>query len=413
MDYATTKTVKLCAIVLGLARLYGQQPDPADLLVQARDRVLKTAGHPPKFSCTLTAERTYFSRVDAPEPPRSCDQISADRKKARYKLRVDATDRIRLKVFIRDGREVFAWVDPLKYESYDLEEVVAHGPMGTGALGAYFTELFGNADAHYHFLGERAGKLQYGFQEPGGQIVKAGSNWVSIAHAGAFIIDSRSLDPERLTVETSALPRETSMCESTSTIDYHQVQIGSENVLLPRHAESRDVMANTQETKSVITYSSCTAELPRLDPPVKAASILPENYHVILALEDPLDFLTAAAGDVVTATVAENGALLHPGTRVRGRILSIGSYPMLARQQPRPAAVPENYFVIAISFDVVEINGVPSPLQVSFDRVDSRLARKAILAEGNRWPEDSLLFKTTESHYVIPRGFRSEWITTK
>jgi len=48
-----------------------------------------------------------------------------------------------------------------------------------------------------------------------------------------------------------------------------------------------------------------------------------------------------------------------------------------------------------------------------FDRVDTELAFKAIFAQGNRWPENSMLFKTTESHYVVPRGLTSEWVTVK
>jgi hypothetical protein len=422
MDYATAQTLKFCAILALCSTLQGQVRDPADILVQARDRVLETVAHPPAVSCTLTAERTYFSRVNPPVPAPSCDQISAERKRPRYKLQIDATDRIRLKVFVQQGREVFAWADPLKFESHDLEEVLERGPMGTGALGGYFMELFGNPEAHFQYLGEKGGKLEYGFQEPGGQIVKAGELWVSTPHAGSFIIDPQSLDPERFTVGTSTLPRETSMCESASAVDYQQVQIGSESFPLPRHAESRDVMVNTQETTSVITYSGCAAELPPLDAPVKSRSTLPENYHVVLAFDDAIDTTTAAAGDVVSATVtkdviARDGfsfrTLLHAGTRVHGRILSIGSYPMLARQQKLQTTIPQNYFAIAISFDVAEIDGVASPLQIKFDSVDAKLAGGAILAESNRWPEDSLLFHTTEKRFVIPRGFKSEWITTK
>ncbi len=412
MDHSTAQTLKFWAILAICSPLQAQVGDPTEILIQARDRILEAASHSPKFSCTMTADRTYFSRVSpAASSATSCDQIRAARKDPRYKLQIDATDRIRLKVLVRDGREVFAWSDPLKFESHDLEEVLDRGPMGTGALGGYFRELFGNPEAHFQYLGEKAGKLEYGFQTPAGP-------------TGSFLIDPRSLDPEHFLIEASALPRETSMCESTSTIDYHRVLIGKENILLPQHAESSAVMASTQETRSVVTYSSCAAELPSLEPPVKAPSILPENYHVTLALDNPIDADTVAAGDVVSATVSRDvvsregltfRTLLHEGARVSGRIVNVGWYPMLARpSNGGPARLSlDRHFVIAISFDVVEINGIASPLHMRFDRIDAEKAFQAVLAQGNRWPENSMLFKTTESHYVVPSGSKSEWVTVK
>ena len=102
-----------------------------------------------------------------------------------------------------------------------------------------------------------------------------------------------------------------------------------------------------------------------------------------------------------------------------GRILNIGSYPMLDRMEnrlesrPMPASIPGKSYVVAVSFDAAEIDGILSPIHLRFDQVDAALAGKVVLARGNRWPENSMIFKTTESHYVIPRGFKSEWITTK
>jgi hypothetical protein len=132
----------------------------------------------------------------------SCDQTSVDRKKARYKVTLHATDRLRLTVFMTGGREMFSWAEPLKFESHDLEEVLAAGPIGTGAFGAFYMNLFENPQSRFQYLGEKSGKLEYGFRESSEashHIVKAGERWSPTAHAGSFLIDPESLDLERLT----------------------------------------------------------------------------------------------------------------------------------------------------------------------------------------------------------------------
>jgi len=396
---------------LAILPLYAQERDLSNILVEAREHVLEAAEQLPRISCTQTIDRSYFKRANPPEGTPSCEQIGIDRKKARYKMKLYATDRIRVKVMMIDGREVFAWADPLKYELHDLESVLTTGPIGTGAFGAFYRNLFVNPEARYQFLGERSGKLAYGFRENtevSHQVVKAGEKWVPTAHAGSFLIDPESLDLARFTVETSTLDAETNMCETSSTIDYHRVRIGAEDFLLPRHAESRDVLIDTGETTNAISYSACAAEIPPLTPPVKAASILPEKVQMVLALDDPIDTDTAAAGDLVSATVTKPvipkdsfNILLDRGTRVRGRILNLAH---------RLEKSPQPVFVVTIAFDVVEINGVASPLHIQVDRARNETV---LTDHSDRWPEDSQFFATNASRYVIPRGYESKWVTVK
>jgi hypothetical protein len=193
--------------------------------------------------------------------------------------------------------------------------------------------------------------------------------------------------------------------------DLYVDRIGAEEVLLPRHAETHDVMASGQETFSVVEYSGCAADSAAVPMPSKAASILPENYKIRLALDDSIDSQTAAAGDVISATVVDSvagrdgGILLPQGARVRGRILNLGLYSNLQRVERRNAP-PEDHLLVAISFDVVEVDGVASPLRVRLDRVGST-------TDDNRWPEDTLVFATTDKKYVVPRGFKSTWIAIK
>lgn len=103
---------------------------------------------------------------------------------------------------------------------------------------------------------------------------------------------------------------------------------------------------------------------------------------------------TAAAGDVVSATVTKG--VLARGTRVRGRILNLERW-MDDRKWG-------SHFLIAISFDVAEMNGVAVPLHLRLDHP---------LAENKRWSEDTLPFLTKQERYVVPAGFESKWVTTK
>ncbi|HWE52615.1 MAG TPA: hypothetical protein VG273_22675 [Bryobacteraceae bacterium] len=429
MDYTRAQALKLGTILAFMplaSSARAQMPDPADLLVQARDRVLAAANRPLKISCIQTMERSYFSRVRPPGRAPSCDEIAAERKNGRAKLKLDATDRFRVKVFPSGAREVFAWIDPLQFESHDLEEVLLSGPLGTGAFGGYLVSLFASPTAAFQYLGEKAQKTEYGFRDSGAvgaHLVKAGTQWLPAAINGSFVIDQASLDTEQLIIGTSSLPPGTNMCESASTVDYARVLVGSEEVLLPKHAESHAVMSDAKETNNIVTYVSCVAEVPRSAAPVKAASILPANYGIVLRFDAAIDSDTAAAGDVVSATVgqdvvAREGAsfkvLLAKGTKVRGRILNVTSYSRLPNENARPNVIPESYLVIAISFDVAEINGIASPLHVRLDSGMTRALGRAVLTpDSSRWPEDSLVFNAREKHFVVPAGFQSSWITTK
>ena len=404
-------------VVLLLVASAPAQDDPTDILIRAREQLLPMTARLSTYSCTETIDHSYFSRVNPPEHAPSCDQLSVNRRKARYKLKLYATDRIRYKVFIVGEREMPFWHDPLKFESHDVEEVVATEPIDTGAFGAFYADPLQNPDARFQYLGNKDGRLEFGFRESAEdslQFVRAGGQWLATAHSGSFLINPASLDFERFTVETTTLPPQTSMCEVTSTADYRRVRIGAEDVPLPQRAEFRHVLINTQETTSVIAYSSCDAERPPIEKPVKSASILPENLPVVLALDHPIDTETAAAGDLVSAIVRrpvkakDSGKiLLNQGTQVRGRIVNMG-HRLSTPDGKANGAFPEGYFMIAISFEVVEIDGVVSPLHL---RLDSSKMAAFLEAGSNRWPEDTLVFPAKKNSYLVRAGFESKWLT--
>src|ERR1700683_197351 len=113
MDHTRKQAVKWSTLMA--TALSAQTRDPTDVLAEARDRLLAMRAPLSKISCTVTIDRSYFARANPPERAPSCDQVAADRKKGRYKLKLYATDRIRLKSLFAGGREVFSWVEPLKF----------------------------------------------------------------------------------------------------------------------------------------------------------------------------------------------------------------------------------------------------------------------------------------------------------
>jgi len=74
------------------------------------------------------------------------------------------------------------------------------------------------------------------------------------------------------------------------------------------------------------------------------------------------------------------------------------------------------YFVLAMAFNRVEVNGAVSPFVVRSE-VDAGLARElganlTMRETGIRfWGVGTFLFPTTKSHIVIPAGFESKWFT--
>ena len=398
--------VRLGWLALASVALNAQTRDPAETLVATRSRVLASLEKLPAISCTETINRSYFRRASHVTLPRSCDQIHVDFKKSRYKLDLTATDRLHLRVFIGSGSELLSWMDPLPFEWHAIEEVLADGPIGTGPLGAFLTDLFVGAGSTIEYIGAQDGSLVYRFREAEGDShyrARAGVNWFTTGDGGRFFVDPVSLMLKRLVVETSTLPLETSMCEANVTVDYATTRAGADDVLLPVEAEWQNVLVNADETKSTVSYSSCTADRPPPAPAAHTASAYPPGLPISLALDDPIDLDKAAAGDIVSATVTTAVPARHAGqpaaakgAKVRGRILNL-----------EHRLAPEKYFLVAISFDVIDTTGGVSPVHMVLDR--GAMLGPQVRKGSSRWPKLTLV--VPDYRHEIPKGFKSRWVT--
>jgi hypothetical protein len=387
--------MRLALGFLAIARLVAQDPD--DRLVRARDQILARLSNQSKHVCVETIERSYFTHRLPPLAPPSCEQILADRKKGRSRLTLDATDRLRVEVAMKQGHEIYSWTGPGTF-SRSVDEILHPGPIGTGEFGDFLLDIFSNPAAHFRVLND----VEFGFRIPiegSRYLVQTRSSWHSAGYEGAIRIDPDSLEIQRLTLATGELPPETLMCEASTTLDYPPA---AGDLLLPRESRSRDILRDTSEAERLTTFSDCH-EAPENLPshPRQTAIPIPSGIHITLELTTPIDTANAAAGDVITARILDpirnpksSQPLVPEGALATGRIIRLEHHLTLLP-----------YFLISIAFDTVEVNSVASPFHANWE------AKPGPRGETADPSHSMFIFPTRDAHYVVPTGFTSQWRT--
>ena len=228
-------------------------------------------------------------------------------------------------------------------------------------------------------------------------LIKAGTQWLPAGYSGSFAIDPRSLEIERFAMESDELPPTTSLCEVSTTNEYQGDN--PMGLLLPSVSRSHDILRDATETAQVTTFSNCSDSAARPSPPETITDLALPKQAFGLALSTPIDTATAAAGDIISASLTEPilrskfSAVLAPaGSIVTGRIVR-----MEHRLRPR------NNFVVSLAFDRVEVEGKYFRLRIKSD--DNRAATIP------EWPMGTFSFPASNSRYVIPAGFKSKWLT--
>ena len=149
----------------------------------------------------------------------------------------------------------------------------------------------------------------------------------------------------------------------------------------------------------------------------KAKTIrLPPGLGVELALTQPIDPTTAAAGDLVTARLtrpikdADSGLIVPKGTKVNGRIFELLSYFNYGRD-----------LEFSLKWESIEVDGVTHPLRLAV-KFAIPGSSKLPMFHGH-WPEIRTMsppeqhdvglfyFPHVLKDYKIPVGFESDWTT--
>jgi len=404
------------------AALFAQNPpDPSERLARAREILIQRDARLPDYTCVQTVERRYFKRRHAAYPPPDCDQIRSLRPDT---LVLESTDRLRLELKVSQGHEIGSWAGS-GFTSRDIFDLIGGGPYGTGMIGALIDDIFVNGGAAYGYMGENSNTGRslsiYTYRVPvesSHYRVKADSNWVLTAFYGVFWLDSNSLDLKRLIVDAHDLPPETRTCEAATGVDYQKVKVGAGEFLLPQRSTMHLVMADESETQSTAVYSGCREyrgeavihfdEVPmggETKTAEASATPLPAGLPFSLALTEPIDTDTAAAGDIVRAKVraavrdARSKAVLAPaGAMVQGRIVQMQHWLDRSRQ-----------FRISILLEKLETGGVSRPL---YAKIDHGHATTITLPPVGQSPLVGVFpFTTDKDSYRVPAGYQSNWVT--
>jgi hypothetical protein len=413
--------------------------DPAELLANARPRILETISHLPKYTCTQTINRNYFHSLATRPSLRSCDDLVALKRQGELPVELDATDRARLDVAVGEGgRELYSWVGASKIDSDSIDRVIGGGPSGTGSFGSFLIDIFGQTGIDFHYLMEQpeAGQpstLEYRFQVPlrlsHYRLLYAGRARV-FPYDGRFRLAPDSAELKHLSVRTGELPNDSGVCEATTAVDFNRTRVGAGEYLLPLRSSLRFLRRNGDETENITTFSACheyngestvrfdaTGEITTTvaAPAQQASKPLPLGLTVSLSLLDPIDTATAAAGDPVTARVASPildvrklKIVAAPGALVHGRITRLEHH----LQDP-------NYFLIAMVFTSMESTsmeskGVTVPFaarlrhQVEYP-LGGRL--RGIRAHTELAASGTFAFEIRQEHYIVPKGFEWDWVT--
>jgi hypothetical protein len=387
--------------------------DPIDTLEKARDKILAAAPKLPKFVCTETIERSYYSRKNPPEDRLSCERILADGKKGTQKLKLDATDRLRVRVNEAQGREIYSWTGTAPYE-HGVEDILQSGPIGSGVLAVHLLDIFSNPSVRFRLIGERLDTIEYGFRVPleaSRLVVGAHTEWLPTGYGGFIHIDKDSLGVRRFTFETDELPPETSMCEESTTLEFPSPPAPGSDWFVPSKSRSHDFMRDTTETDRVATLSDChEASGDPAPPTARTAAPVPPNLKVSLVFNAPIDTDVAAAGDPISATVDEPvmaglRIVLHRGATATGRIVR------MRRQWDPPL------FLISVAFETLEDNGASSPFYAKLIHpapATEKVVYRTMVLTGHGfkdWPQGQFGFPP-RAHLVIPAPFKSIWLTT-
>src|SRR5579863_7845024 len=214
-------------------------PDPQELFRKVRAKVLDDVSHVPRYTCVQTVNRAQY-RLQYAIQPGSCRAMIAARTQETPSGFLIVRDRLRLDVAVVDGAETFSWAGARRFETSHVEDLVKSGATGSGEFVSYLISVFGPDTDSISYLG----KSLFAFNVP---LAKSHYTYSTrgpdrtIGYHGSFLVDPATAELKRLTVVADQFPAGDDVCLVEDKMDYHRVQIGSGDFLLPE-AATMDVL---------------------------------------------------------------------------------------------------------------------------------------------------------------------------
>ena len=336
------------------------EADAAKLLLAVRKKVVETVKRLPKYLCTETVDRaTYQPEIELAS--RSCDDL-AGRKIRPEKIRLDTSDRLRLDVAVSGDSEMFSWAGENRFQDGTLADLVRSGATSTGTFGSFLGSIFGTDAATFTYNGDvdATGRLsarqpsgawstqsrnrqaparalpgnyllaEFGFRVPLENSKYRIGNKLShsiVPYEGTFLVDPKTFDLVRLAIHAGHLPASLNACESSTTLDYGSIRLNNSEFFVPTNVRWHVVNLDGSEFDNRTVFSGCHEFLGestlRFDVPPESSRTagekttrknlqLPPELPFSLALVNPIDTATAAAGDLfkakLTGAIKENAA---------------------------------------------------------------------------------------------------------
>jgi hypothetical protein len=426
-------------LAAGLGVCLAADPNPTAVLAQVRDRIVASLRRMPNYTCVETITREYY-KPNTVQPPKSCDELSAQKRWASYKLEHTALDRLRLDVAVVPDREIYSWAGAVEFESRDPSEIIGGGPIGTGPFGAFLMAIFGTQSAGFAYVGPTTqnGRALFEFtyrvpRENSHYQIRVPEGWIVAAYDGTILIDPETSDLVQLSIRTEELPRATDSCETRTRMEYQRVTIGGSDVLLPRETRQRFILRNGIEAQNTYAFSACrqysgesslhfAGEDEGAPGPGHSAARsasgpltpLPLDLPVALEFAAPVDTWKASGGDLIPMRLAKpildsaRHVLVPAGAAIEARLIRVQRY----------FTKPERSTLV-VKPETVEHNGVRMPFPVLPGPQDTtRWLETGFHTHGVSMGEIPMpneikfgILHFVGDHAVVPKGYRTNWFT--
>jgi hypothetical protein len=433
------------------------QPDPSELLLRVRDRVIHTLDRLPRYMCTQTIDRSVYEPIRRDVDAKACDatQHSPD---AKPNLVRAMADRVRLDVGTVAQGEIYSWVGENRFRNRSLFSIVDEGSLSTGYFNGFLELAFRSDNASFSYSGEVSEgnrKLaEYAYRQP-----LEGSHYSFLFHGqrftsayeGTVLVDPQTAELVRLTLRTSRLPSETAACEADNTLNYSRFHLNGSDFLLPSETRLHITEQNGAEAENLTVYSACheflgestlNFDIPldtpaQSSPALRAEIIIPAELPFRLVLAQDIHVATAAAGDLVKAVLTADlrdqakKVLIPKGTPVLCRILRISRW--YSHHLDRSVmdfndtsdgvftSAPGSRVELLLGLENFELHGGQQPIYAQLDHgKTASLPRRGTLQNSpvelgplnaigrNQW---YAIFPRAGDHYVIKSGLASNWVT--
>jgi hypothetical protein len=434
----------LLLLLCSFAASMQAQQDPRDLLVGVRNRVMQTVDRLPRYMCTQTIDRAQYEPTGGRRTS-SCDDLAAQKKTAQGRLRLSASDRLRLDVAVAATDEIYSWVGEDRFDDRSLFDLVRQGSLQTGSFRTFLSSIFGSDAASFSYNGDTTvnGRplVEFGFRVPlekSNYVFGNRRQEVKTGYEGSLLVDPKTFDLARLIVTTSQLPTEVGSCQATTTMDYARVRLNEADFLLPTEAQLNILGIDGTEKQNRTVYSACheflgksklTFDEPAPGPGDLAAGgvstnrpfVLPPGRQFTVAFTQSIDTATAAAGDPVRAKLTtairddSSKVVVPAGAAVTVRIVKLQHF-----YGASSASV-----TLGVKLESVDVGGTPQPLAAALDRTSQRFAKDNSGKAGGLGQRVELgsldaledraagvfEFRDAKANYVVKDGLESTWVT--